>query len=137
METQEYDKTHDISVVASYELSKRVSLGATFVYGTGAAVTFPTGRFEYYGTVVPVYGDRNSNRMPAYHRMDVGCTVKGKERPDRKWEGEWVFSIYNVYFRKNAYQIEFRQDENDPTRTEAVKTYLLPILPSFTYNFKF
>ena len=132
-----YDKTHDISVVASYELSKRVSLGATFVYGTGAAVTFPTGRFEYYGTVVPVYGDRNSNRMPAYHRMDVGCTVKGKERPDRKWEGEWVFSIYNVYFRKNAYQIEFRQDENDPTRTEAVKTYLLPILPSFTYNFKF
>ncbi|MEO0403476.1 MAG: TonB-dependent receptor, partial [Bacteroidota bacterium] len=132
-----YDKTHDVSVVASYELSKRVSLGATFVYGTGAAVTFPTGRFEYYGTVVPVYGDRNSNRMPAYHRMDVGCTIKGKEKADRKWEGEWVFSIYNVYFRKNAYQIEFRQDENDPTRTEAVKTYLLPILPSFTYNFKF
>ncbi|MGB1031374.1 MAG: TonB-dependent receptor, partial [Flavobacteriales bacterium] len=71
-----YDKTHDLSVVASYTISERVSLGATFVYGTGSAVTFPTGRFEYYGTLVPVYGDRNSNRMPAYHRMDVGCTLQ-------------------------------------------------------------
>lgn len=132
-----YDKTHDVSVVASYSLSDRVELGATFVYGTGAAVTFPTGRFEYYGMVVPVYGDRNSNRMPAYHRLDVGCTIQQKEKPNRKWTGEWVFSVYNAYFRKNAYQIEFRQSEDDPTKTEAVKTYLLPILPSVTYNFKF
>lgn len=133
-----YDKTHDLSVVASYSISERVSVGATFVYGTGAAVTFPTGRFEYYGTLVPVYGERNSNRMPAYHRMDIGCTLQSKKnKSDRKWDGEWVFSVYNLYFRKNAYQIEFRQSEEDATKTEAVKTYLLPILPSVTYNFKF
>ena len=132
-----YDKTHDISIVAAYDLTKRVSLGATFVYGTGAAVTFPTGRFEYYGTVVPVFGERNSNRMPAYHRMDIGATIQQKKNETRKWKGEWVFSVYNVYFRKNAYQIEFRQSEDDPNKTEAVKTYLLPILPSVTYNFKF
>jgi hypothetical protein len=132
-----YDKTHDISLVVAYDLSKRVSLGATFVYGTGAAVTFPTGRFNYNGTVVPVFGERNSNRMPAYHRMDIGATIQQKKNETRNWKGEWVFSVYNVYFRKNAYQIEFRQSEEDPNKTEAVKTYLLPILPSVTYNFKF
>lgn len=132
-----YDKTHDISLVVAYDLSKRVSLGATFVYGTGAAVTFPTGRFNYNGTVVPVFGERNSNRMPAYHRMDIGATIQQKKNETRDWKGEWVFSVYNVYFRKNAYQIEFRQSEEDPNVTEAVKTYLLPILPSVTYNFKF
>jgi len=133
-----YDKTHDISLVLSYDFNDRVNMSSNWVYGTGAAVTLPTGRYEYFGTIVPIYSERNAERMPAYHRFDLAVTWKGK----RKWfngrvEQEKVFSIYNVYNRKNPYSINFETDENDPNVTIAKKTYLFKILPSFTWNFKF
>jgi hypothetical protein len=132
-----YDKTHDVALVLAYTLSQRWSVATNFVYSTGNAVTMPTGRFEYMGMVVPVYSDRNGSRMPAYHRLDLSATLQPKKNADRKWQGEWVFSVYNAYFRKNAYTINFRQDANDPNVTYAEKTYLLPIVPAVTYNFKF
>lgn len=132
-----YDQTHNLAIVASYELNDRWKIAANWIYQSGRAVTLPTGRFEYGGTVVPVYSDRNDARMPSYHRLDFSATLQGKKNADRKWQGEWVFSIYNAYARKNAFSINFRQEENDPTTTYAEKTYLFTIIPSITYNFSF
>lgn len=132
-----YNKTHDVAVVVSYSLSDKWSFGANFVYGTGAAVTLPTGRFTYLGMVVPVYSDRNGARMPAYHRLDLSATLRPEQKKERKWQGEWVFSVYNAYNRHNAYSINFKTEDFDPNVTYAVKTYLLPIVPSVTYNFSF
>ena len=129
-------------MVASYQLNERMVLGGTWVFGTGAAVTMPTGRMQYGNMLVPVYSDRNAARMPAYHRMDLGLTIKPKKNKEERtlglpWDGEWVFSIYNAYNRKNAFAINFRQDPDDATKTIAEKVYLFPIVPAVTYNFKF
>jgi hypothetical protein len=142
-----YDRTHDISVVASYDLSKRLNISANWVFATGQAITVPTGRYEYMGKIVPVYSDRNSERMPAFHRLDLSVTLYGKKwnekppRPDgkarRKFESNWNFSVYNVYMRKNAFSITFNESKDDPTKTEANMIYFFKIIPSFSYNFKF
>jgi len=132
-----YDKTHDISVVASYQLNEQWSFGGAWVYSTGAAVTLPTGRFEYQGVIVPVYSTRNGERMPSFHRLDLSATWDFKQKEGKKWDGELVFSVYNAYMRKNAFQINFREDPDNAGQTIAEKTYLFGIVPAITYNFKF
>ncbi|MCF8297369.1 MAG: TonB-dependent receptor [Saprospiraceae bacterium] len=132
-----YDKPHDISIVANYQISKRISISGTWVYATGSPVTFPTGRFRYGNLIAPVYSDRNSYRMPDYHRLDLGVTLDGKDNPERKWHSSWNLSVYNAYNRHNAFQITFEQNEDNPLQTDAIKTYMFPIIPSITYNFHF
>jgi hypothetical protein len=129
------DRTHDISIVGIYDLSKRWTLSATWVYNTGNAVTFPTGKYEIDGKTMFYYSDRNANRMPAYHRLDIGASWI-KKKTD-KFESSWTFSLYNAYGHDNPYTIKFRDCESDPTKTEAVQTTLFKFVPSFTYNFKF
>jgi len=131
-----WDKTHDASLVLSYELSKRVMLSANWVYATGRAVTYPTGKFTYNGLTVPVYSDRNAERMPHYHRGDVGLTLKNKEKEGRKYFWDLNFSVYNVYNRYNAYTVSFGEDDDNPEQQVANKTYIFPILPALTWNFK-
>ena len=133
-----YDKPHNISFVLNYVLSKRISLSLNWIYASGAAATFPTGRFEYNNIIVPVYSERNTYRMPDYHRLDIGATIKlGKDKPEKKFFSELNISVYNAYNRKNAWMISFEPDENDPNTINAYKYYLFPILPSVTYNFHF
>ena len=132
-----YDKPHDISIVAAYELNDRISLASNFVYSTGSAVTFPTGRYEYQGKTIPVYSDRNDARLPDYHRLDFSLTLKGKNNPNRRFQSEWVFSIYNLYHRKNAFTVTFKQDEANPNVNTAIKESIFGIVPSITYNAKF
>jgi len=134
-----YDRTHDISLFATYDLNDKWTFGSNWVYSTGAAVTMPTGRFEYGNMITPVYSDRNAARLPAYHRLDLSATLspKSKKNPNRRFNHEWVFSIYNTYYRKNAFSINFVQDELNPTVTKAEKLYLFGIIPSITRNFKF
>lgn len=129
------DRTHDISIVAIYELTKRWTVSATWVYNTGNAVTFPSGKYEVAGNVVFYYTERNGYRMPANHRLDIGATLKLKER--KRFSSELAFSIYNVYARENAYTITFQEDPNDPSKTQALQTSLFRIVPSISYNFKF
>ncbi len=129
------DRTHDISIVAMYELTKKLTISSSWVYYTGNAVTFPSGKYEVAGQVYNYYTERNGYRMPAYHRLDLGLTWQVKKT--EKFESSWNFSIYNVYGRENAYTISFREDPNDPTKTQAVQTTLFRWIPSFTYNFKF
>ncbi len=132
------DRTHDMSIVGIYQLNKQWSLSGTFIYNTGNAVTYPTGKYSLNGQTVYQYADRNANRMPANHRLDLNATYdlarKGKKG---KYESSLSFGLYNVYGRENAYTITFRDNETDPTKTEAVQTSLFRWVPSITYNFKF
>ncbi|MGB5138387.1 MAG: TonB-dependent receptor, partial [Candidatus Zixiibacteriota bacterium] len=124
------DRTHDIEIVGMYELSKRWTLGFTWVYYTGNAVTFPSGKYIVDDHVINLYTERNGYRMPAYHRLDIAFT----------WQSEkssWNFSLYNAYGRRNAYAIEFRQSEEDRSQTEAVRIALFSFFPSITYSRSF
>lgn len=132
-----FDRPHNLTIVGSYSLNKRWEVSATFLYYTGAPLTAPAGRYEYQGMIVPVFTNRNAARMPDYHRLDLGATLHGKEKPGRHWHSSWMFAIYNVYNRYNAFMINFRQSKDDPKVTEAVMTYYFFIIPSVTYNFRF
>jgi hypothetical protein len=129
------DRTHDISIVGIYDITPKLSISALFVYYTGNAVTFPSGKYTVGGTTQYLYTERNGYRMPAYHRMDLGVTWLRKNT--EKFESSWNFSIYNLYGRENAFTITFRQNEDNPNVTEAVQTSLFRWVPSVTYNFKF
>lgn len=129
------DRTHDISAVAIYNPTKRWTFSGTFVYSTGNAITFPSGKYRVNGQTNFFYSERNGYRMPAYHRLDIGATLNSK--PGKKFESGWTFGIYNTYNRHNAYVIEFRDNPNDLSRTQAVQTALFGIIPSVTWNFKF
>ncbi len=131
-----YDKTHDISINASYELNEKWRFGGNFVFQTGQPTNFPVGQFEFQGITVPTFGFRNEQRLTNFHRLDVSATLTPKRSKKRALKGEWVFSIYNIYNRSNASSINFRQ--NQETRVnEAVRTSIFGIIPSVTYNFKF
>ncbi len=129
------DATHDISIVGIFDLNKKWSLSGTWVYNTGNAVTFPSGKYEINSNVEFYYTERNGYRMPDYHRLDLGATRYFKK--SSKFESSLNFSIYNAYGRKNAYTIDFEEDPNNPARTQAVMTYLFTFVPSITYSFKF
>lgn len=131
-----YDKPHDISVFGSYEINNKWSINGNFVYQTGQPTNYPVGQFEFEGIVVPYYGLRNQERLPDYHRIDLSATLTPSKNKGRKFQSEWVFSIYNLYARKNAASINFRENE-DTGRNEAVRTSIFGIVPAVTYNFKF
>ncbi|WP_276088157.1 TonB-dependent receptor [Pedobacter sp. JY14-1] len=129
------DRTHDLSLVGIYKVSSRWTFSSVFVYNTGNAVTFPSGKYQINGRTVYYYTEKNGYRMPDYHRLDLSATLEGK--PGRKVQSSWSFGLYNVYNRKNAFSIDFKDNEDDQTRTEAVRTTLFGIIPSVTWNFKF
>lgn len=129
------DRTHDISLVGIYELNKKWSFGATWVYQTGNAVTFPSGKYTVNNQILWYYTERNGYRMPAYHRLDLSATMQLRKR--KHWDSELSFSLYNAYGRENPYSINFRESETDPNKTEIVQTTLFRWIPSISYNFKF
>jgi len=129
------DRTHDLSAVAVYKFTDRISFSADFVYSTGNAVTFPSGKYSISGQTAFYYGERNGYRMPDYHRLDLGISFEGK--PRERYHSSWTLGVYNVYNRKNAYTIDFQDDPDNFGQTRAVKTSLFGIIPSVTWNFKF
>lgn len=131
-----YDKTHNLAITSSYTLNKKWSFGANFALQTGQPVTYPTAYYEYQNINVPSYGLRNENRLPLYHHLDISATLTPHKNANRNWKGEWVFSIYNLYGRKNAASIAFRQNEETGIN-EAVKTSIFGFIPAVSYNFKF
>jgi hypothetical protein len=130
-----HDRIHDVSIVGIYKLTDRWTLSSTFVYGTGNAVTYPHGKYTVGGLTSFYYPERNSDRLPPYSRLDLGATLEGKQH--KHFHSSWTFGVYNAYDRKNPYSVTFRDDPNDKTRTQAVKTSLFGIIPSVTYNFNF
>ena len=129
------DKTHDLSIVATYQLNPKWSFSGLFVYSTGNAVTFPTGKYELNGQTVFQYSNRNADRMPAYHRMDLSATYEPSS--NKRFRGSWTFGIYNLYGRENAYTINFEDNPDRPGTTRAMQTSLFRWVPNITYNFKF
>ena len=131
-----FDKTHNLAITSAYELNKKWSFGANFALQSGQPVTFPNGQYQYLGITVPSYGLRNENRLPAYHHLDISATLSPSKNSSRSTKSEWVFSIYNLYNRKNAAAINFRQN-SETGNNEAIKTSIFGIVPAISYNFKF
>ena len=129
------DRTHDVSIVTILELNPKWTVSGVFVYSTGNAVTFPTGKYALGEQTIYQYANRNANRMPDYHRLDISATYENKNK--KKNAGSWNFSLYNVYGRENAYQISFQDDPSDNSKTQIIQTALFRWVPSITYNFKF
>ncbi|MEY3238705.1 MAG: hypothetical protein RIR11_143 [Bacteroidota bacterium] len=135
------DQRHQLNLVGFYKLTRRWELGGNFIFGSGRPVTYPSGKYQSNGLVVADFSLRNGGRLPAYHRLDLSATLN--PRPSAKWEGQWVFSVINVYNRLNAASIFFREIaevgdlEIATGTTQAVKTAFFPIIPSVSYNFKF
>ncbi len=144
------DRTHDISIVGIYQLTERLNVSGTWVYYTGNAVTFPSGKYQVNGQTVYYYDERNGDRMPDYHRLDLGVTLENKKyktaidpetgntmKVPKKWQSSWNFSVYNAYARENAYSITFEEQEDNPAQVDAVRLALFKIVPSVSYNFQF
>lgn len=133
-----YDKTHDLSVNAGYELSSKWKFNTNFLLQTGQPTNYPVGQYEFQGLNVPIYNDnqRNANRLPNYHRLDLSATLTPVKNNNRDLQAEWVFGIYNIYNRKNAASIAFSRN-TETSANEAIKTSIFGIVPSITYNFKF
>jgi hypothetical protein len=142
-----FDKTHDVSVVALYQLNDKWNFGANFAFMTGRPITYPDSRFVYEGITIPNYISRNGARTPDYHRLDLSATLVPQKKKDKvlffinrpdSWESSWTFSLYNVYGRRNPYSIYFQQNEDNPQVTEAYRLSIFgSIIPGITYNLSF
>lgn len=131
-----HDRTHDLSLVAIYKFNEQWTFSSNFVYGTGKAVTYPTGKYSVGGHTTYSYSGRNAYRQPATHRLDIAATYEGK--PGKYFQSSWTFGIYNVYAQKDPYRITFKDSKTVSNATEAVQTSIFGVpIPSVTWNFKF
>lgn len=139
-----FDKTHDLSITGIYDISDRVSLSGSFVLATGTPTTLPNARYTQQGILVPHNSgnQRNNFRIPAYHRLDVSVTLNPK-KSNKRWKGQWVFGVYNVYNRRNAFNIfTAQQDERvipgDVVNSDAYRLSVVgSFVPAISYNFTF
>lgn len=136
-----YDRRNDLSVVAMYQLNKRWKFSGTFVYGSGNAASLPQRFYFVNGILTQEYSRINEYRLPAYHRLDLAAIYSPKKNETRKkWQTEWVFSLYNAYSRQNPYFIYFDQEgslNDNNLQVTAKQVSIFPVIPAVTYNFKF
>ena len=131
-----YDKLHNLAFTGNYTLSEKWNFGGNFTFQSGQPVTYPNGQYVYQGITVPSYGERNGSSLPLYHHLDVSATYTPKPFKKKGWQGEWVFSIYNLYNRRNTASMSFRENA-DTGANEAVRLSIFGAVPSVSYNFKF
>jgi hypothetical protein len=129
------DKTHSLSVVGSYEFTPRWTFSGAFVYSTGSAMTYPVAKYEVDGQTMLEYGARNSNRMPAYHRLDLSVSHEFKNAG--RFKKSLIIGAYNVYGRANPFSVDFKADENNPGIVKAKQSALFRFIPSIGFDFKF
>ncbi len=135
-----FDKLHTMNITAAYQVNNRLELSSNFVFNSGTPATFPTNRIEVQGWIIPHNSQerRNNYRIPSYHRLDVSATLHRKQKPGRRLEGNWIFSLYNVYGRKNPFSVFFQPNKDHPQNTEAINYSIIgSVVPGITYNFKF
>lgn len=133
----DYDKRHDLSVTASYKINDRWSLSSNFIFASGRPTTYPRGKYEFAGLLVPQFENRNLDRISSYNRLDLSATLKGKRKKWKNGGHEWIFGLYNVYNRKNASSVYFKESDEHLGEAKPYKSFLFGITPSITYNFKF
>ena len=131
-----YDKLHNLSIVGSYEYSPKWSFNANFTLQSGQPVTYANGYYEFGGINIPNYSLRNENRLPLFHHLDLAATYTPKPDKKKGWQSYWVFSIYNIYNRKNAASMTFATNA-DTGVNETRRLSIFGMVPGITYNFKF
>ena len=131
-----YDKTHDISFTGSYQISEKWKLNTNFLFQTGQPTSYPNSQYIFEGITVPNFGNRNADRLPAYHRLDVSFRYTPKPSKNKGLQSHWVFGVYNLYDRKNAASITFDRNVTMGIN-EATRLAIFGIVPSVSYNFKF
>jgi hypothetical protein len=131
-----YDQPHVLNVAWKYNLSRRYFFTGNFTYHTGRPVTIPLSIFSYENNAIAYFSSRNQYRIPDYHRLDVALVIEGNHKRAQRVKGTWVFSVYNVYARKNPYSVFFKSTGNG-----VPKAYQLSIIgtvfPSISYNMRF
>ena len=144
-----FDQTHNFKLSLFYEPESRWSFSANFTYVSGTPTTFPTSRYQVQDYLIPLnFGDgRNNVRIPDFHRLDIAATLQGKKIKrngnTKKNDAYWVFSVYNLYGRRNPFSIYFAQADDrfrsgDPITTTAKRVSIIgSVFPSVSYNFKF
>ena len=130
-----FDKPHDVSLIANYKLTKRYSFSANFVYQTGRPVTFPIGTFRFNNADFVAFSDRNEFRIPDFFRLDLGVNIEGNHKKNKLAHSFWTISVYNVLGRNNPYSVFFVTEDGE-VRALQSSIFAIPI-PSITYNFKF
>lgn len=133
-----FDRAHNFNLVGIYEINEKFTFSSNFIFSTGTPATFPTTKYYFQGFQLPhnALDSRNNFRIPPFHRLDVSLTIEGKKR--KKWESNWVISVYNVYGRKNPFSIYFQPNPSNVNQTQAIRFAVLGApVPAVTYNFKF
>ena len=142
-----YDRPHQINLMLAYDITLRWNVGVNWNFSTGAPFSSPVSFYSINGLETPIYGQKNNDRLPDYHRMDVSATVKLNKNPEKKFHHSLTFSIYNFYGRKNALYVNYNKTELtdgsfkipsnllDANRATS-QFYLFGFTPSISYNFK-
>lgn len=130
-----FDKPHDISLIANYKITRRFSFSGNFVYQTGRPVTVPIGSFIVNDAELVVFSDRNEFRIPDYYRLDLSFNVEGNHKKDKLAHSFWNFSVYNVLGRNNPYSVFFVAEDGNVKAFQA-SIFAIPI-PTISYNLKF
>ncbi len=132
------DRRHDLSLTGGYGITRAVSASLSFVFSTGRAFTLPVGKMFYQGGFAPIYAERNSSRLPAYHRLDLSVTwVPQRAGTNRRFSGSWNFSVFNVYGRVNPISVSFAEDSDSPGIPRSSFFYIPGPVPAITWNFSF
>ncbi len=129
------DRTHNVSAVVIYDLSSKWSLSSSWIYYTGEAITYPSGKYDIDDRTAMYFTERNGYRAPAHHRLDIGATCILKNK--KSFYSELVFSLYNVYGRANPYLIDYRMNDKDNSQIYVYQYSLFKYVPSVSWNFRF
>jgi len=137
-----FDKPHELTLMLTWHINRRVRLAGNFDYSTGRAITIPENRYYIDGIPVVQFSDRNIYRLPDYHRLDLSLSVDENLRLRKQWKGSWTFSIINVYGHKNIYSVYYVDEHpsaaNNYRTASLYKLIIIGIpLVSLTYNFMF
>lgn len=130
-----FDKPHDLSVIANYKFTRRYSISANFVYQTGRPITYPVGTFRFNNADYVTFSDRNKFRIPDYYRLDLGINIEGNHKKNKLAHSFITIQVYNVLGRNNPYSVFFVTEDGE---VKALQSSIFGVpIPSITYNFKF
>ncbi|MCQ2201270.1 MAG: TonB-dependent receptor [Bacteroidales bacterium] len=132
-----YDQRHNFKINAHYDINKRWTASANFQYHTGGRSTMPIAAFYAYGATMQIFTERNGYKMPDYHRLDLNLTYNFKNNDKRRVKHQLIFSIYNVYNRKNAYSVFTSGDNENLSDVKGHMLYLYQCVPSITWRITF
>jgi TonB dependent receptor/CarboxypepD_reg-like domain/TonB-dependent Receptor Plug Domain len=130
-----YDRPHTFNAAIVIAQTKIHDFSFNFTYSTGRPFTVPKAFIQSNGVLYPFYTERNNSRIPDYHRLDFSWNIYNPKNLKKKYKGNWNFTVYNLYGRKNAYSVFIRS--TDKVSNPFKLTVFGAPIPSLSYNFKF